>query len=293
MSYFKKWNIKKVLVKNNKTYIYDVEPILDLEDNKNEEIKKDILSTKWVLKYTSNWYRELRIINELKLYEDNDLFIRMPQEITFRGEILPNFSYFTMEKYDLPLRNDYMFAKKNLKNLGKYLIDVLSYLHLKLNKVHGDIKCDNILIKYSKSQPFILMDYECIKEPDEITCDAELPEGYYYYYLGCYFDKPPFSYRNDLQTIGYLFYSLALSTDKEYVITSWQSYAMDFYNENLKKNDFEFLETIRKNDVVKENLINNEYKNMIVSYFDIIEKQDWYGKPNPEVYEKLQNLFKI
>lgn len=293
MSYFKKWNIKKVLVNNSKTSIYEVEPNFDLEDNKNEEIKKEILSTKWVLKYTRNWQRELRIINELKLYEDNDLFIRMPKEKIFRGEIHPSYSYFTMEKYDSTLRNDYMFAKQNLKNLGKYLIDVLSHLHLKLNKTHGDIKCDNILIKYSKSQPFILMDYECIKEPDEIICQAELPEGYYYYYLGCYFDKPAFSYRNDLQIVGYIFYSLALSTDKEYVISSWQSYAMDFYNENIKKNDFEFLETIRKNDVVKENLINNEYKNIIVSYFDIIEKQDWYGKPNPEVYEKLQDLFKI
>jgi len=137
------------------------------------------------------------------------------------------------------------------------------------------------------------MDYECIKEPDEVLCQSELPEGYYYYYLGCYFDKPHFSYRSDLQTVGYLFYSLAMSTHKEYVITSWQNYAMDFYNEDLKKDDFEFLETIRKNDVIKEFLTKNEYKDMIVSYFDIIEKQDWYGNPNPEVYEKLQTLFKI
>jgi serine/threonine protein kinase len=293
MSYFKKWQLNKVLVCNSKTTIYNVEPKFDFEDNTNEELKNDILSTKWVLKYTSHWERELRIINQLKLYENDELFIKMPKDKIFRGEIFPSFSYFVMEKYDSTIRDNFKFARENLKKLGKYLIDVLSFLHLKLNKIHGDIKCDNILIKYSKSQPFILMDYECIKEPDEVLCQSELPEGYYYYYLGCYFDKPHFSYRSDLQTVGYLFYSLAMSTHKEYVITSWQNYAMDFYNEDLKKNDFEFLETIRKNDVIKEFLTKNEYKDMIVSYFDIIEKQDWYGNPNPEVYEKLQTLFKI
>jgi hypothetical protein len=81
-------------------------------------------------------------------------------------------------------------------------------------------------------------------KPNSLNCIKNLPNGYYYFGLGCISDKPFMSYRMDLQAFGYLLWSLSLSIDS-YHRFNWQMKAFTYYDNNKITSEFYDLENIQ------------------------------------------------
>ena len=152
--------------------------------------------------------------------------------------------------------------------------------------IHGDIKSENILINFKNTNtPFCLIDFESLCKPDKITCENDLPCGYYYYALGCESDKPYYSYRMDLQAFGIILWNLTLSVENFYKF-DWQDRGNYNYNKRKNFNEFKYLNALRN--------INGEKNDLIKNYFEIIEKVDWYDtEVDPDIYKKIKDLVKL
>lgn len=283
-----KWFIIDILEKKGNTLIYNVKPVLN--DETSEIIKNNLNGKKWVLKYIKDeakhpYTEEIDNIEKYELHK-SPFCITMPEDISFRSGIFDNKSWYVMEKYDSSLKHHFLFGKNKIKLLISNIIDSLEWLHITKKRVHGDIKIDNILINFNNNEkPFCLIDYESIAEPNTNACNKNLPNGYYYFGLGCTSDKPFMSYRMDLQAFGYLLWSLTLSVDSCYRF-NWQSKAFNYYDNNKITSEFDDLIKTR----VTENA-NLYMDNLMKSYFSIISEVDWFEKnPNPNIYERIKNL---
>lgn len=287
------WLTNDVLIKTSNSIIYNV--VID-RNNKyiTEDEIKELQENQWVVKFFECFDNEVKIINSMQLY-NNDLCIKMPLKQKFRCCIENHYSYYVMEKYDTDLYKDPLIAKKNFFILGEYIINFFKWLHLQEQKIHGDIKSQNIIIKKNPSnfrQMFRVVDYESIDNQKNNICRNSLPNGYYYYLLGCHPDKPFFSFRMDLEAFGYVLVSIVQCDNIFYSNSEWQLKAVEFYKSNVSVDKFDELEELKKNYNISNILQDNEYKNIILEYFNIIKEQDWESKPNPIVYGKLNNLFK-
>ena len=277
------WILKENVYNKNGTKLYDIshnpDKILTLETI-NELNKKD-----WIMKVSEdNRCRdEINIINELKLY-DCSYCINFPRFNYYRyGQIYKSWWY-VLEKYDSSISKDLIYCQNNIKQLGFQIISFFEWLHLK-GKVHGDVKSDNIVLR-KRDNSFRMIDFESVKEPTKHMCYEDLPNGYYYYGLGCEYDKPNFSYRMDLESFGFILWNILLYSS-EVSGFSWQRYAFNLYNKGKTSNYFNALETEKK-----YNLLEKEKPEIIEKYFSIISKSGWFDKyANPHVYIELKNLF--
>ena len=275
-----KWNLINIIETKKDKIIYKAVPII--EDDISDSLKNELLNNEWVMKVITNDDTEVNIINNLLLY-NNPFCIKMPIDYTFRSRISNTKSWYTMEQYESNIKQKFNYAKHKIKLLISNIIDFLEWLHIKQQKVHGDIKPDNILFKQCNKRPFCLIDYENIGGIEQNICYKNLPNGYYYYALGCESDKPYMSYRMDLQAFGFILWSLSLSLET-YHTFPWQNQAFAYYNNKKTINDFNNLDKIR-------NLNNISKDELITSYFKIISEVGWYDNVvDSEIYNKIRKI---
>jgi len=295
---FDKWQIIDIIEsKQNNMYIYNVTPIFD--NNTSEIIKMNLQNKKWVMKliisnvHNNQVYKdEIENIEKYELY-NNPYFISMPIDSSFRSGMYRSYingmynnkCWYAMEKYDSNLKNSFLFGKNKMKLLISNIINTIEWLHLTKNRVHGDIKIDNILVNFNTiEKPFCLIDYETIAKPNFEKCIENLPNGYYFYALGCSSDKSFTSYRMDLEAFGNILWCLTLSIDKYYRF-SWQILAFNYYENNKITSDFDNLNKLRNNET------NIEMNDLVKSYFNIISDVDWCEEnPNPDIYKRIKEL---
>lgn len=283
---FEKWLIIDILEsKKMQTIIYNVKSSINeniyLENKK--WVMKLILSSKDSEVYTE----EIDNIEKYELY-NNPFCVAMPTELSLRSGIYENKSWYVMEKYDNNLTKAFLFGKNNMKLLISNVIDLIEWLHISKNRVHGDIKSDNILINFTDTRkPFCLADYESITKPNNNICIKNLPNGYYYYGYGCLSDKPYMSYRMDLQAFGYILWNLTTSVES-YNKFNWQLKAFAYYDKNKINSEFDDL-----NDIRFMHDMNTNKTELIKSYFNIISEVDWFERnPNPDIYKRIRELIK-
>ena len=296
-----KWKIIDILKNNNGHIIYYVSPIIDKNTTKQEF--DDLVDIKWIMKYSiQDNSNEINIINEMKLYE-NELCIRMPISEKYRYEINheEKYSWYITERYENSIYNSPKFCKNNLKLLGHYMINFFEWLHLEKQKIHGDIKPENIVVNSSKKiqeNYFKIIDYDTISFPDfDVTCEESSFNGYYYYHLGCNSNESYLSFKMDLQAFGMILLNLCMSNGK-YNLLEWQCKASQLYKDKYsvsQTNQYKYLNIIRKSSFtnVLSFIENEEHKQLISKYFSIIHKQGWNKNPNPIVYTELKELFKL
>ena len=284
----KNWVITDIFISNDKSLIYNVLPLIT--ETTSEEDKLSYKDKKWILKVTED-VNEIDQIYNLKMY-NNNLCIKIDKNSLFVNEKTKE-NYYAMEKYDDNIQNNFRYAQENFMKLGKYVIDFFHWLHVEEEQIHGDIKANNIVFKASyNDNPFKIIDYENIKSPDvKYICNETHNDNYYYYYLGCEYNKPYHSYRMDLQAFGYVLYSIAAS-DSYYYMFEWQLKACKYYQMKEIFNSFAYLDNIKKKYSPNHRLENSKYKDIINKYFDIIKNQEWNQDPNIDVYNKLKELFK-
>jgi len=269
------WKIENIIEEKTDSAIYNIIPTnLDCENI-------EIYDNDWVMKIT-NYDTEIRVIESLKIYE-NPFACKMPSNYQNRHGFYKKNNWFVLEKYDDNLLNKFMFGKQNLNLLVLNIIDFIEWLHVEKKKIHGDIKAQNIVVKTNSiNKLFCLIDYENIQEPDgTIICKDNLPNGYYYYSLGCDINESYLSYRMDLEAFGMILWALTLSEEKYYSF-DWQNSSYYYYNNHEKNNYFYNLDKT-KNIQPKNDLINK--------YYNIINKVKWNDKiANPDIYKNIKNL---
>lgn len=286
MDNIENWLVIDKLKDKKFNMFFNVSPIIT---SLSKEEFEEITEKEWILKYMRNFKDEVEIIKNNKLYE-NKLFIPMPTVESYRLNTLNKDSWYVMEKCDGSINQFNLIVKLNIKILMTYMIDVFCWLHMDLKKIHGDIKIDNILIKNRNDKiDFYLIDFENLRNIGKTICEEDLPNGYYYYYLGCENDKPYLSYRMDLEAFGIILMTIILTETTTFSF-EWQAKARTFYSRREKKNNFDYINQIKFYEIGEEKKkITNKYIN---SYLEIIKDQSWEAtEANPEVYNRLKNLF--
>lgn len=290
MIQFDNWEIIKEIKNNNHNNIFfRVNPII--KPDLSEDEQKELTSKKWILKYAIDYKIEVLLIEQNKIYQ-NKLCVPMPQIASYRKKYLEKDSWYVMEKCDGSLFDFILTAKSNLNELMVYMIDVFDWLHCKEGKVHGDIKLENILIKNSISKNnFYIIDYETITKPKDYICKEDLPNGYYYYYIGCLPDKPYYSFRMDLEAFGMILVQIYLSETSP-LHFKWQNKANKYYTKKITENFFDKLDKEKFYEMSDEmKKVDNK---MILQYLEIIKQQDWDAKfPNLAVYNQLKQIFNL
>ena len=278
------WSIESLIEQKNDTIIYNVVPFINITIS--NDLANELVNTKWVIKIISNYLREIKIIENHNIY-NIPFSIKMPSDKKFRSGFDNGKGWYVMEKYDGNLRNNFLFGKNKIKLLVLNIISFIEYIHINKKMVHGDIKPDNILVKFDNNDnPFKLIDFESLTEPDLINCYEQGRDGYYYYGLGCYSDTSYFSYRMDLESFGMILWSLTLSIENFYKF-NWQDIAFHKYEYYKNtENIYDYLNELRKNTLENKN-------DIITKYFEIISELDWYeSNPKGDIYTKIKELFK-
>ena len=283
------WIATSIIYRKRDTVIYNASLIRPVNSEYIYDINQD---TKWVLKvvYEGRPHKSLEIqtIEELHLY-DIPYSIKMPDHKKNRIGVISNGSWYAMEKYDDTLRHSVEFANNNFKLLCLNIIDLLEWFHIEKKVVHGDVKVDNILVNRSNTtRPFCLIDYELVDRPSNTICMHNLPNGYYYYGLGCDPHESYSSFRMDLQAFGYMLWSILVSNgvnNNKLKLFRFQIFAFEYYAKNTRQNILYELEIIKMNESLNKPPI-------IKQYFDIIENLPWVAKTaKPEIYTQLKELF--
>ena len=278
------WILKKKIYNKNGTLIYDI------EYNQNSVLTPEIIpelnNNDWIMKMSCNstCEDEIYVINKLN-FDECPYSIKFPKLDYYKSGKLDKYNWLVIEKYDGVMRLDYDYCLAQIKNLGFQIISFLEWLHVSKEKIHGDIKSDNIVFK-KKDNSFRLIDFESVSPPTDELCYESLPNGYYYYGLGCEYDKPPFSFRMDLQAFGYILWDLIL-IKINFKDFCWQKKTFNYYNKQKTINYFHLLEKEKK-----QNMLEVEKPEIIKKYFSIIENYSWFEEyASPEIYNNLKKLF--
>jgi serine/threonine protein kinase len=278
------WILTKNTYNKNGTLIYDI------SYNPNRiltfKITSELDKNEWLMKLSKDGRceDEIAIINNLR-FEECPFSIKFPKYDFYKTGKLDKYKWYVIEKYDGVIRHDLIYCSSQLKNMGYQIISFLEWLHVSKGKAHGDLKTDNIVFK-KKDTSFRIIDFESVTDPSNELCYESLPNGYYYYGLGCEYDKPPFSFRMDLQSFGYLLWGLSLH-GSDFNGFRWQKQAFELYQKRKISNYFSGLDIEKK-----YNNLEIEKPEIIEKYFSIIEYAGWFDKKaNPKVYTNLKELF--
>jgi len=239
--------------------------VVTLENNPEEEwiIKIQSIKTeyKFILKYGLAKYG-------VKVPDD--------ESISF-GRYKKYFYWHIMEKFDTDCFKKNTFTL-NESEFVKSVITFLKYLHREHKVIHGDIKLQNILYKDGR---YAVCDYEAIREPELSTvCDESDYDNYYYYSYGAEYGKPVFSFRYDLNAVGYMLMVIY----NNYELLTFQKVAHVYYRNKSFDNNFDELDEYKKELKIPDKL---------QTYFKIIERVDWSDlePPAEEIYDEIIQLF--
>ena len=280
------WLLLKKIYENDHNCIYDIEFDID-ENNISPDDINELTSYKWIMKVFRSDRTDIDTINNLCLYE-SEFIIKMPSNEKYRSgyesitDIVKINYWYVMEKYDCDISYSLPYCYDNFSVLALYLINFIEWLHIEKKQVHGDIKYENIVVNYEKNQ-FRVIDYESVGYISNLICINYLPNGYYYFGLGCEYNTQYFSYRMDLQAIGYLLCCVLENIDSNDIL--WRRKAFKYYDIGVNINYFKKLNRMR-----------NEYletiPKTIKKYFNIISALDWSANyPNQQIYTDLKKLF--
>ena len=226
------------------------------------------------ISYSYNEY-----LNIIKYNLANHNGIKLPSQVQVYGKIGSGHTvlhWYVMEKYD---GNCFVGdASLDTDKLIRSTILFLKYLHRTHKVIHGDIKLGNILYK---DDSYVVCDYEAIREPETSTlCDEHDYDNYYYYSYGAEYDKPIYSYRFDLQSVGYMLMVIY----NDYKLLEFQIKAHKYYNSKARDNFFPILEVLKAK---------YEMPTKVAEYFKIIEAVDWFclEPPTEDIYGAILELF--
>jgi len=282
------WILQEIVCDNDKSILYDV--VLDItDDNVSEEDIKELINKKWILKGVKFDTYEIEMINFLELYKKDDTrnfnIISMPTNPIHRYSYIKRnrnkvMVWYVMDKYDYDLGHQSEFCKINYKEIMLYLLNFVEWLHVSKRLVHGDLKLSNVVYNANINQLSII-DFESIDKTDNILCSSSLPVGYYYYGLGCSSDMSYFSYKSELQTIGYILCNIL----ENYANVKWRDIAFYNYYTKITHNSFIYLDLLR-------NAHFNKMPEIVKKYFEIIKDINWKEEiPNQSIYIELKKLF--
>ena len=287
MSYETYWSLGKTFYDKNDVIIAEVYPKIDYGLSPNE--LDELHNNKWVIKIMSG---DRFYINELGKMESIDIYdfehsIKFPSNKKYRNGRQDKISWYVMELLPYKLENSCFSIKKNISEFVNEIINFLEWLHVEKNRVHGDLKSDNIVGNIFTNK-YKIIDYENITKISDIICKNDLPNGYYYYSNGCEVDKPYYSYRCDLQVIGYILWNITRNEFNSFELFLWQKKGLRRYMKEIEYDDFEHLEELKKIDENEQ--VKPDY---IKQYFEIISEVDWYEtNPKKETYQRLRDVFK-
>lgn len=207
--------------------------------------------------------------------------VKIPELDQISGEIGSGYTtkyWYIMEKYDADCFGGGTGFGLDTSELIRTTILFLKHLHLKHRVIHGDIKLGNILYKDCS---YAVCDYEAIKQPENSTvCDESDYDNYYYYSYGAEYDKPIYSYRFDLQSVGYMLMVIY----NNYKLLEFQIKAHTYYTSKARDNFFPILEVLKGRYTMPTK---------VAEYFKIIEAIDWFclEPPAEEIYDAILELF--
>ena len=246
------WILQEIVCNNDKSILYNV--VLDItDDNVSEEDIKELINKKWILKGIKFDTYEIEMINFLELYKKDDT---------------RNFNIISMPTNPI---HRYSYIKRNKNKVMVWYV---------MEKYHGDLKLSNVVYNANINQLSII-DFESIDKTDNILCSSSLPVGYYYYGLGCSSDMSYFSYKSELQTIGYILCNIL----ENYANIKWRDIAFYNYYTKITHNSFIYLDLLR-------NAHFNKMPEIVKKYFEIIKDINWKEEiPNQSIYIELKKLF--
>lgn len=274
---------KKIYYEND-CFIILVTPIIT--SDLSEKDVEDLNNKKWVIKILNEKRFSENEVGRISAYELYNCIhsIKFPKNVNYRSGRYEKISWYVIEYLPDCIKSCTEQIKDNLNKFVTDIINFLEWLHVKKNKVHGDIKSANIVCDISKNI-YRLIDFEHTFNINHILCMNDIPNGYYYYAFGCEYDKPYTSYRNDLESFGYILWNIIESKNNVFELFDWQLKAISYYSEENCTNNFVYLEDLKKNHNIKK-------PHIIKQYFDIISELDWNETcPSKEIYEKIRNIF--
>jgi serine/threonine protein kinase len=256
--------------------------ILQVFLNKENEhlIDSDLGGIKyWIMKImTKHDKDEYEIIKKYKLNDIEYSVKILKNDVMSHGKY-ENYIWYVMEEYCFDCSN-----KRNMvineKKIISSIINFLRYIHREHKIIHGDIKLKNVLYKNGN---YYVCDYESIKEPNNNElCDDNNSSNYYYYYIGCEYKKPIWSYRTDLEAVGYILWSII----NNFHFLDFQKSAQYYYENDYEVNRYEKLDNIKEADF--ENI-----PDIVTNFFKITSKIDWFNlePPSNEIYDEIINIF--
>jgi serine/threonine protein kinase len=273
------WIVHKIIFKNDVKWVVKVK----LNGVINEEILKNILNNNifWIMKITD----DMNEFYNFAKYELNtkEYGLLLPNNDYYsNGKIVSGgltFMWFVMEEYCFDCSTvEYKNINLDEKKIIKSVVLFLKHIHRKYNIIHGDLKLKNILYKNNE---YRVCDFETLRKPkNTYLCDENHFNNYYYYLHGCEYKKPVYSYRYDLQALGYILWNILNKYEK----FEFQRLAQIYYERQENYNKFEKLEIIKNSLVMPDK---------IKSYFQIISRVDWncLDPPPEEIYQEILNLY--
>lgn len=243
----------------------------------------DICSLKgtkyWIMKITYK-INEYEIIKKYKLDECDYIVKTIKKEEISNGKYDEKYYWYIMEEYCFDCSRKIIGVINIEKKIVTTIVNFLRYLHIEQKAIHGDIKLKNVLYK---NDNYAICDFESVKNPnnDEL-CDEYISSNYYYYYIGCEYKRPIWSYRTDLEAVGYILWYII----NKYHLLEFQKSAQYYYENEYEANRFPKLETLKYNDY--ENI-----PDIVNKYFEITSKIDWFNlePPSNEIYDEIIKLF--
>lgn len=227
------------------------------------------------IKYKPTEYR-----NIIKYDLTNHNGIKLPNHVQVFGENGSDYTekfWYVMEKYDADCSKGNTFDL-DINKLIQSTIGFLKHLHREHKIIHGDIKLENILYR---DGTYTVCDYEAMTEAETSTlCNEDDYNNYYFYSYGAEYDKPIFSYRFDLQSLGYML----MIIDNNYNLLDFQTKAQKYYTDRSRSNHYAELEILKAK---------YEISDKINAYFKIIDAVDWFclDPPANEIYDGVIALF--
>lgn len=232
----------------------------------------------WIMKISID-SNEYKIIKKYKIDECDYAIRTLKNELISNGIYDNVYYWYIIEEYcfDCSRKVNMVINKKKLIIT---IINFLRYLHREQNAIYGDMKLKNILYKNGN---YVMCDFESVKNPnnDEL-CDEYKSSNYYYYYIGCEYEKPIWSYRTDLEAVIYMIWYI-INENRQ---LDFQKSAQYYYENDYNVNRFAKLEAIKYEDFADIPII-------ICDFFKITSNIDWFNlePPSNEIYDEIIKLF--
>jgi hypothetical protein len=232
----------------------------------------------WIMKISQEC-DEYEKIKKYKLDECEYTIKTLNNNDISNGKYDEKYYWYIIEEYCFDCSRKIIGLTNIEKKLIPTIINFLRYLHIKQKAIYGDLKLKNVLYKNGN---YVMCDFESIKNPnnDEL-CDEYKSSNYYYYYIGCEYNKPIWSYRTDLEAVGYILWYII----NGYKFLDFQVNAQYYYEKDYEANRYSKLESLKYNDFENMPLIVNKY-------FEIISRIDWFNlePPSSEIYDEIIKL---